>query len=97
MCTKIVEIWRWVNTANAQDVDLDRILIFATNSLVNENNKNALKMFPGTVLILRSATGVEQVRRANTEHDIMLPEFTYKYVPTGIPAHELQLKKGYQL
>jgi len=43
-------IWPWVSTGNSQDVDLEIILICATNSLVNEHNETALRMFPGPLL-----------------------------------------------
>ena len=40
-------IWRWVDSGNKRDVDLDRILVCSTNRLVNEHNSRALEMFPG--------------------------------------------------
>jgi len=87
-------IWPCVSTGNSQDVDLDIILICARHSLVNEHNETALRIFPGPLPILRSATRIDKARGSNTEHDIIQSEFTYKYAPTGIPSHELQLKKG---
>jgi len=47
-------IWPWVSAGISKDVDLDRILIRAANSLVNEHNETALIIFPVPLLMLRS-------------------------------------------
>ena len=54
--------WRWVTTGNKLHVDLDRIIVCPTNSLVNEHNERALDMFPGRLLNFRSSTSIELVR-----------------------------------
>ena len=89
-------LWKWVSSKDPRDVRLNRLLVAPTNSLVDEHNYKALDMFPGDSFSLSSATRLEKTRRTNnTESDgILLPEMTYNYCPTGVPPHNLILKKG---
>ena len=56
-------LWRWISTGSKFHVDLDRIIVCPTNSLVNQHNERALEMFPGRLLHFRSSTSIEPVRR----------------------------------
>ena len=55
-------------------------------------------MFPGTELTFRSSTRIEKIRNSQStqEHpaEIISPELTYNYAPTGVPPHLLKLKIG---
>ena len=55
-------LWRWLITSNKLHVDLDRIIVCPTNSLVNEHSERAPNMFPGRLLNFRSSTSIELVR-----------------------------------
>ena len=91
-------IWRWVTTNNKRDVQPNRLIVCSTNACVDEHNENALRMFPGEKFISRSATRIEKVRHVSLddEHpsEVIVPEMTYNYAPTGVPPHMLQLKIG---
>ena len=56
-------LWRWITTGNKRHLDLERIIVCPTNSLVDEHNERALDMFPGRLLNFRSSTSIEPVRR----------------------------------
>ena len=56
-------LWRWISTGRKFHVDLDRIIVCPTNSLVNQHNERALEMFSGRLLHFHSSRSIEPVRR----------------------------------
>ena len=95
-------IWNWVSTKNRRDVLVNRMLIAPTTSLVNEHNERALRMFPGDEFVKYAFTTIQPIRSSTngeSDHltDIVNPEFTCRHTPTGVPPHELRLKKGFLL
>ena len=67
--------------------------------LVNEHNQRVLDAFSGSERVFRSATKIESIRGDDADseggmQEMMSPELTYNFAPTGVPPHNLILKIG---
>jgi PIF1-like helicase/Helitron helicase-like domain at N-terminus len=91
---------RWVHTNNRDHVDLDCMLVCATNSKVDSHLEAFLTLFPGQLIKMTGITEVIMVRGQSAtgpngqNAHAMLPEMANHVAPTGVPLHELEFKIG---
>jgi ATP-dependent exoDNAse (exonuclease V) alpha subunit len=71
---------------------LDRTILSAKNTDVDEINATILESFPGEKAVFTSADSVTE-----REYDYIPPEFLHTLAPSGFPLHTLEVKAGVPL
>jgi hypothetical protein len=91
-------LFRWIQTNNRSHVDLNCMLVSATNSKADSHLAAILARFPGPMIRMTGITEVVLVRgQAVTgpngqNAQAMLPEVANNVAPTGVPLHDLEFK-----
>jgi len=71
---------------------VDRTILSAKNTDVDEINSSILKSFPGEKVVFTSADSVTE-----RDYDYIPAEFLHTLTPSGFPLHRLELKLGVPL
>jgi hypothetical protein len=71
---------------------LDRTILSAKNTDVNEINTTILESFPGEKAVFTSADSVTE-----KDYDYIPTEFLHTLTPSGFPLHKLEVKAGVPL